>query len=283
LIKIYEAAGISRQGYFQQKARDFFLTSKMQKLVFACELIRIEHPVIGCRKMYYMLSPAGIGRDRFEVFMLNNGFRVFYKPKFIKTTTPLRFSKYKNLLKDLKIDNINLVWVSDITYFIVCKTVYYIVFIKDVYSRMIVGYDAAKDMKAATIINALEMAFRKRGIKKYNNKLIHHSDKGTQYLSNIYEAALKKREVLLSVANTVYENPFAEIINRIIKKEYLEHWEIKNLKEMKQKLRKAVVSYNQKRPHGSLQKVTPMKYEENLLNLPLPNRKVMTFYTEEST
>lgn len=255
----------------------------MGRLVFACELIRMDHPVLGIRKMHSMLCPDGVGRDRFEAYMLSHGFRVAYKEKFIKTTTPLRFSRHKNLLKGLSINNINRVWVSDITYFIVGKAVYYIVFIKDVYSRMVVGYAAAQNMKAETIVKALDMAFKKRGIRKYNKTLIHHSDKGTQYLSNTYEAALCRREVLQSVANVVYENPYAEVINRIIKKEYLEHWATNNITEMKRNLKRAVTNYNEKRPHGSLQKATPLEYEERLLGLPLPNRKEMTFYAEESS
>ncbi len=274
---------ISRQGCYQQNARDKAWAAQMERLVFACELIRTEHPVLGIRKMHSMLCPDGVGRDRFEAYMLTHGFRVTYKDNFIKTTMPVRFSRHKNLLKGLSINNINCVWVSDITYFIVGKTVYYIVFIKDVYSRMVVGYAANENMKADTIVKALEMAFKKRGIKKYNKTLIHHSDKGTQYLSNIYEAALGRREVLQSVANVVYENPYAEVINRIIKKEYLEHWVTNNLAEMKRNLVRAVTNYNEKRPHGSLLKDTPLQYEQRLLGLPLPNRKEMTFYTEESS
>jgi transposase InsO family protein len=283
LTNLYGVIGISRQVEFQQRKRDEEMEVVMSKLVFACELIRLDHPVIGVRKMYKMLKPDVVGRDRFESYMLSYGFRVNYKPKYIKTTTPLRYSKHKNLLKGHVVKGINRVWVSDITYFIVLKKVYYIVFIKDVYSRMILGYEVSENMQAETILKALEMAFNNREVGKYNYTLIHHSDKGSQYLSKVYELALKKREVLQSVSNVVYENPYAEVINRIIKKEYLENWITTNLRSMRKNLKRAVINFNEKRPHGSLQEMTPLEYEKSLLDLPLPSRKEMTFYTEESS
>ena len=283
MTNLYGVIGISRQVEFQQRKRDKEMEAVMSKLVFACELIRLDHPVIGVRKMYKMLKPDAIGRDRFESYMLSYGFRVNYKPKYIKTTTPFRYSRHKNLLKGHVVKGINRVWVSDITYFIVLKKVYYIVFIKDVYSRMILGYEVSENMQAETILKALEMAFNNREVGKYNYTLIHHSDKGSQYLSKVYELALKKREVLQSVSNVVYENPYAEVINRIIKKEYLENWITTNLRSMRKNLKRAVINFNEKRPHGSLQEMTPLEYEKSLLDLPLPSRKEMTFYTEESS
>ena len=94
------------------------------------ELFRLDHPLIGVRKMYKMLKPDFIGIARFESYMLSYRFKINYKLKYIKTATSLRYSNHKNLLKGHVVKGINRVWVSDTTYFIVLKKVYYIVFIK---------------------------------------------------------------------------------------------------------------------------------------------------------
>ena len=76
MTNLYGVIGISRQVEFQQRKRDKEMEVVMSKLVFACELIRLDHPVIGVRKMYKMLKPDAVGRDRFESYMLSYGFRV---------------------------------------------------------------------------------------------------------------------------------------------------------------------------------------------------------------
>ena len=63
---------------------------------------------------------------------------------------------------------------------------FYIVFIMDVYSRRIIGYNIADNMRAEHNLSSLKMALKTRDIENYEQQLIHHSDKGTQYASDSY-------------------------------------------------------------------------------------------------
>jgi putative transposase len=107
--------------------------------------------------------------------------KVFRNP--IKTTFSSPYSRYRNLLVDKKLTDINQLWTSDLTYFKVGKIFYYIVFIIDVYSRVIVGYSVADNMRAENNVIALQMAFQYRKCSKFNYRLTHHSDRGGQYIS----------------------------------------------------------------------------------------------------
>ena len=87
----------------------------------------------------------------------------------------------------------------------------------DVYSRRIVGYSVADHMRAEQNIRALQMALDLRGVKDYDQKLIHHSDKGSQYISDDYTELLNDFGIEISMCNIVYENAHIERVNGIIK------------------------------------------------------------------
>ena len=140
------------------------------------------------------------------------------------------------------------------------------VFIIDVYSRRIVGYAASDHMRAEANLKALEQAFNLRKGSDLS-KLIHHSDRGSQYISHLYTKRLIKRGVTISMGLAATDNAFAERVNGIIKNEYLNYWRIEGLNGLKNAVRKAVKHYNNKRIHRSLpNNNTPLTYENNLLN-----------------
>jgi len=81
-------------------------------------------------------------------------------------------------------------------------------------------------------------------------KLVHHSDRGSQYVSKNYTNLLIEKNIPISMGYTALENAFAERINGTIKNEFLRKWEIKNFKELKRKLKYAVHYYNQGSIHN---------------------------------
>jgi putative transposase len=243
------------------------------------EEVREIHPGMGLRTMYDMLSPEGIGRDGFIALGLQEGFRLKSIEKQTRTTYSVKSSRYKNLLGGVEFTDINELWSSDITYFFCLDKFFYIVFIMDVYSRRIVGYNIADNMRAENNVAALKMALKVRGINNYNQGLIHHSDKGTQYASDSYTQLLETYGIRISMCNEVYENTHIERVNDTIKNQYLKRMEINNSKELERKLNEVIKTYNELRPHQSLKKKPPVQYENDLKQIQKENRNKMIIYT----
>lgn len=243
------------------------------------EEVRQIHPGMGLRTMYEMLAPEAIGRDAFIALGLQEGFRLKTIEKQTRTTYSIKSNRYKNLLGDQVFDGINQLWSSDITYFLLLEQFFYIVFIMDVYSRRIIGYSLAENMRAENNSTALKQAIKLRGIKDYTGSLIHHSDKGTQYASDEYTGLLEQHGIRISMCNEVYENTHIERVNDTIKNQYLKRWNINNAKELLRKLSEAIKAYNEQRPHQSLNGLSPVQYEKKLETIEKEKRKKMTIFT----
>ena len=121
------------------------------------------------------------------------------------------------------------------------------------------------------------MALKLRGLSSYNNKLIHHSDRGSQYMSDVYTEMLDEHQIRISVCFDVLENAHCERANGTIKNEYLNRWNIKNEKELFYRFTEATENYNN-RKHNSI-KMTPNEYEVYLKTVPLEKRKKIEIFT----
>ncbi len=133
---------------------------------------------------------------------------------------------------------------------------YYAVFITDVYSKQIVGYQVADHMRTDINLAALKMALTAHGPPD-----IHHSDRGVQYTSRGYTDLLKQNGVQISMGLTAEDNAYAERLNRTMKEEYLDHWKPKDLRALKGCLKRAVSHYNNARPHRNLNYQIPDQYK----------------------
>ncbi len=90
--------------------------------------------------MYITSRPRTLGRDAFEEFCNEEGFMIQKKKRFTGTTDSRGHNRFDNLTKDLIIDRLNQLWVSDITYYEVNNIMYFLTFVMDVYSRKIIGH-----------------------------------------------------------------------------------------------------------------------------------------------
>ena len=124
------------------------------------------------------------------------------------------------MVKALKLYRPEQLFVSDITYVKSGVGVHYLSLVTDAYSRKIMGYELSKDMLASSVVKALRMAIKNR---KTNLPLIHHSDRGIQYCSYLYQSELKKNKIKPSMTDgyDCYQNAIAERINGILKQEFL--------------------------------------------------------------
>jgi Transposase and inactivated derivatives len=276
--QLYETAGISKQGFHQgciQKGREEY---SYQRLIEMVKEVRKEHPRMGARPMYYKLNMQGIGINKFEKFISNQGLGIRKERKRVITTfSNHNMEKYQNLIYGLKLDNVNQLWSSDITYWITLKETYYITFIQDVYSRRILGYKVSNNMFTENNIEVLETSFKIRGLHKYNG-LIHHSDKGSQYCSRTYIKALKDASIKISMANNSIENGYSERLNGIIKNDYLCFMDVTTPTKLVKSLDKVVWLYNNERPHSELGYMTPVAYEKYLEQLTKDNRLILKLY-----
>jgi putative transposase len=276
---VFTLCGISRQAHHQALQRHLQEEQKAVLYVRLMEQVREIHPGMGLKTMYDMAQPEGIGRDAFIALGLQEGFRLKTIEKQTRTTYSVKSHRYGNLLGDMEFSGINQLWSSDITYLYCLDQFFYIVLIMDVYSRRIIGYHIADNMRAQNNLSALQMALALRGIKDYNQSLIHHSDKGTQYASDAYTETLGSYEIRISMCNEVYENTHIERVNGTIKNQYLGRMEINNERQLVAKLNETIKAYNESRPHQSLNKMSPVEYENYLLRTPEDRRSKMKIYT----
>jgi putative transposase len=279
---LYKLCNISRQAHHQALIREQKWADTEYLIVGLILQTREVHPGMGLRIIYDILKPNGLGRDAFVSIGIAYGFRLVTFKNPIRTTFSSPYSRYKNLLVDKKLDDINQLWTSDITYYNLEGVFYYIVLIMDVYSRKIVGYSVADNMRADNNCKALKMAFETRKQYAFNN-LIHHSDRGGQYISDDYVAMLTDAKIKISMCNEVHENSHIERVNGTIKNQYLRYWKITNFEQLKKRLKQTIDTYNDTKPHSSLAKMTPNSFEQHIKELELDKRPKLPIWTTDET
>jgi len=276
---IYLLCDLSRQAHHQAMERLIGQQEKENIYLGLMVETRDIHPGMGLRTMYEMLQPEGIGRDHFIALGLREGFRLKALENYVRTTYSIKSNRYRNLLEGKQFTDVNQLWSSDMTYLYCLDRFYYIVMIMDVYSRRIIGYTIADNMRAENALAALKMALALRGQSHYHSELIHHSDRGSQYVSDIYTDTLCDHGIQISMCDEVYENTHIERLNDTIKNQYLNRRNITSERQLKQEVTKTMETYNTKRPHQSLQGMTPVSFEAYIKTMPIEVRLKMEIYT----
>tara|TARA_B100000949_G_scaffold195183_1_gene180205 strand:+ start:459 stop:1199 length:741 start_codon:yes stop_codon:yes gene_type:complete len=204
-----------------------------------------------------------IGRDTLFNILRKHNMLTLRKKYSSRTTNSLhRFHKYKNIIKDVNVTRPNQVWVSDITYIRTIKGFCYLALITDMHSRKIVGYDISNSLELKGCERALNKALYQA---KDTKGLIHHSDRGIQYCSNVYTQILKRNNIGISMTeeNHCYENALAERVNGILKDEFYLDQTFDNVEHAKRAAKNAIKLYNEIRLHLSLDFKTPNYVHQN--------------------
>lgn len=251
--------------------------------------IRKDLPRLGTRKLHFVIQnklishQISFGRD--YLFDLLSEHKLLIrqrKRKAITTDSRHWMRKYSNLVKGLEITRPEQVLVSDITYIRLINQWGYLSLITDAYSRKIMGYCFRQDLAAEGCIEALKMALNNRF---YNQSIIHHSDRGSQYCSHNYVDLLLKNNIAISMTENgdPYENALAERMNGIIKTEFNLYSSLVGFEQTRNKISKSIKSYNELRPHASCDYLTPNQahLQSDKLNKRWKNYN-KSFYPEKS-
>lgn len=255
---LYAMIGITKQGFYKRLKHMKTQQELQTQILDSATDIRKRHRRMGCRKLYHEIRPCGMGRDRVEALLLEHGFRIPRKRNYHKTTYPGK-RRYENLLSGRIITASNQVLVSDITYIPVgYRNNYYLTLIQDVYCRKIPGWSLSETLTTEdTVLPALRAALADSDLNQAK-KLIFHSDRGSQYGSDLMKEFYEKNNVTPSMGGKAWENAHAESLNGILKQEYInfKHRNI-SIKQARALIRKWVHLYNFERPHGSLKNMKP--------------------------
>jgi transposase InsO family protein len=229
-------------------------------------------PRLGTRKLSKLLKPdfiaAGIklGRDALFDLLRQESLLITPKKTYTKTTNSKHWlRKYPNLYQNIAPKTIEKVFVSDITYIKTDQGVAYLSLVTDAYSRKIMGYHLSDTLYAEEVVQAMKQALLRR---ETCHSLIHHSDRGLQYCSKVYQDVLACAKVNASMTDgyDCYQNALAERINGIIKNEFL-IYTCKTHKELKLYVKQSIDTYNNRRPHLSLNMQTPNQVHKKAAEL----------------
>jgi len=224
--------------------------------------IRRFMPRLGARKLYFLLKARFVeqgiklGRDAFFDYLRAHQLLVKPVKRYTKTTHSKHWmKKHPNRLSGQEVRCAEQAFVSDITYIETDSGVHYLSLVTDAYSRKIMGYEVSDSMHADKVVKALRRAAKQRQTRR---ALIHHSDRGLQYCSAIYQQELKRQGMTPSMTDgyDCYQNALAERVNGILKQEFLVN-RCRTLSELKILVRESVDIYNRLRPHLSLDMKTP--------------------------
>ena len=254
--------GISRQSIYQQIERSKKRSEELKKVKSLVLEKRMSMSRLGTRKLYYLLKEIlneqqiKIGRDGLFNLLRAENMLIKSEKNYTKTTHSKHWlRKYPNLLSNQKIERADQVYVSDITYIKSRERTHYLSLVTDAFSRKIVAYHLSDDMSSENVVKALKMGLKNR---KGKQSLIHHSDRGLQYCSSIYQKELQLNNITPSMTDghDCYQNALAERMNGIHKHEFLVY-KCNTAKELKVLIDQSIKTYNNERPHLSLNMKTP--------------------------
>lgn len=267
---ICETLDVSASAYYQRKTGE----RSARRLEDECLLRRIRevheanYCAYGYRRTWKALQRSGeqVPRCRVQRLMREHGIQgAKRRGKPWRTTTPDPGARRRPDLvnRDFTAGRPNELWVADFSYLRCWEGVVFFSFVIDVFSRKVVGWQFAAHMRTTLVLDALRMALSTRE-RVQEVRLIHHSDRGGQYLSGDYTQTLADHDVLASVGSTgdAYDNSMAESFVDSFKTELIADrvWRTRSQLEL------AIVEYiswfNDSRLHESLGDRSPTEVEE---------------------
>ena len=268
LETLCRAVGVTRGGYYAwlrrrpsaRERKNAVLLSKIRRVHFE------SRRRYGSPRVHDQLGQEGVrcGRKRIERLMRENGLRAKAGKKYRPKTTDSnhRMPVAPNLLaRDFEREKPNDVWVADITYVRTDEGWLYLAAVMDLFSRRIVGWSVADRITRDLPLRALHMAAQRR---RPPAGLIHHSDRGSQYASGDYQAALRTYGMICSMSRkgNCWDNAPMESWFHTLKVELIRDEHFSTRREALRSISDYIeVFYNRQRLHSMLGGLSPAAFE----------------------
>jgi putative transposase len=223
--------------------------------------------VYGVEKVWKQLRREGVevGRDRVARLMSELELVGAVRGKTWRTTVPGEVDRRPADLveRNFTASMPNRLWVADLTYVSTWSGLAYVAFVTDVFSRYIVGWKVSTSLRAELALDALEMSIWSRGSHDLSG-LVHHSDRGSQYLSIRYTERLADKQAVVSVGSRgdSYDNALAESVIGLFKTEVVKKqgsW--RSFEQLELATARWVDWYNNRRLHSAIGDVPPAEYD----------------------
>ena len=185
-----------------------------------------NYEVYGVRKVWRQMKREGYGvaRCTVERLMRSLGLQGVIRGKPVRTTVSDKAAPcpLDHVNRQFRAPAPNCLWVSDFTYVATWQGFVYVAFVIDTFARRIVGWRVSRTAHASFVLDALEQAIHQRQ-PAHRGGLVHHSDRGSQYISIKYTERLAEAGIEPSVGSVgdSYDNALAETINGLYKAEVI--------------------------------------------------------------
>ena len=229
ICRVLQIAPSGYRRHIQHRTEPFRRSARArrdERLMSDIERIwQANHSVYGARKVWHQMLREGlpVARCTIERLMRQAGLRGVMRGQAVRTTIsdPRAACPLDRVNRQFRADRPNQLWVSDFTYVSTWQGWLYVAFVIDVYARRIVGWRVSKTMHTDFVLDALEQALYAR--QPDRDSLVHHSDRGSQYVSIRYTERLAEAGIEPSVGSRgdSYDNALAETINGLYKTELI--------------------------------------------------------------
>jgi putative transposase len=267
---VCETLGVSASAYYERSSgeRSARQIEDERLLARIREIHEANYCAYGYRRMWKALGRAGeqVGRGRVQRLMRQAGIQgAKRRGKPWRTTTPDPQARRRADLvqRDFTASQPNELWVADFSYLRCWEGVVFFSFVIDVYSRMVVGWQFASHMRTTLVLDALQMALSTRE-RVDEVRLVHHSDRGSQYVSGYYTQTLDDHGVLASVGSTgdAYDNALAESFVDSFKTELIADRVWRTRSQLELAIVEYIAWFNNSRLHEALDDQPPREIEE---------------------
>jgi putative transposase len=266
---ICRVLGVSASAYYQRATgRRSRRAVEDRRLLEVIEQVQAaNYYAYGYRRTWKAMLRAGetVGRDHVKRLMAQHGIQgAKRRGKPWRTTTPdPRALRAPDLVdRDFAASRPDQLWVADFTYLRCWEGLVFFSFVIDAYSRRIVGWQFANNMRTDLVLDALRMALTRRPAGA-DVELIHHSDAGSQYTSYAFAQVLDDHQVLQSIGSVgdAYDNAMAESFVDSFKTELIADRVWRSRSQLELAVIKWVSWFNNDRLHSALRDLPPIEIE----------------------